>query len=1082
MAPFVALFSLFLGSASAITLAPPSSLLVESLTAPDGVDATPPRFSWTLLPVSHNTRSAAQSAFELNVYSDAAGASLMYGSGRVASNASSLVTLPLPVLAASTRYYWRVRVWDGGAEGPTTWSSVSTFSTGLFDPADWAPSVWVSGGTVNASMNLLRSSFLMPAGARITSALLHVAGVGAHAAFVNGARAGNVESRLDGGVTHYPVRVLYTTRDVTAELVPGGENVLGVALGNFWYGDAGWYKRPPYPFPSAANGGGFSFAAPLQARVLLVVRFADGSTSRIATTSDGTWAGARGDVSFDSLYDGEDVDGLRRAALAGWAAPGFTPTPGDWSALQAAPTSAPATNASLSSALYEPMMSVSETQALRKWEALDGSTVFDFGANDVGVVRWTLRGLDAGTRITARYAEVAQHPPYGPSDGSLYYGSLRNALQTDTFIAAGADVEVFEPTFTAHGFRYAQVWGLPASLPLSDAVAVRIHNAVPPGADVAFPATASVLAAVQAACVASIGSNLQGGPGSCGARDERQFFTGDTAVTVHASLQNFRLRALLASWARTGVDNQNEDGSIGYYLPTPNGDVRNGSPQWSTGFPHVLHELVALEGDLATARAAFPALLRYIDFNERVYYNESMRKCGSLACYTPVWPAEWQQNGPGPNASCVNAGGYIRDLRLAGDIASALGEVATSTELHARAAARRAEFHAAFFSPANGTYGAGTDTEVAIALAESVPPTSSVAATLVATLSAAVAARNYSVDVGIVGGRAFWGGLAGLGLSRMGLHMLLRTEAPSYGYMVAGVDNLEPSETLWELWRGDVGSAIMSSRNHLMFASVSSFLLDLAAGVIPSAGAAGWAAGARIAPAGWGLLDPALPEAAGWVATPRGRVSVSWSNVAGGGPPAPSTPAPCGQVSEVGTLVLGCSGALVTNVTFAAFGTPTGSCATGWTRGACDAHGAAAIVASACLGRASCALPVTVAEFGGVDPCEGVKKSLAVSLSCGPTPSPPPSPPLSRPLGALNVTIPPGLGAATVVIPAFNASSAGELDVTEGGTLVWRAGTFVAGVPGVRAGGSVAAPALDGGFALELTVDAGVFAFAVSGM
>ncbi len=67
----------------------------------------------------------------------------------------------------------------------------------------------------------------------------------------------------------------------------------------------------------------------------------------------------------------------------------------------------------------------------------------------------------AGTTVTLIHAEVLQHPPYGPVDGSIYVGNLRSAKATDTFTLKGTGApETFEPHFTCvgNGLRVL-VWG-----------------------------------------------------------------------------------------------------------------------------------------------------------------------------------------------------------------------------------------------------------------------------------------------------------------------------------------------------------------------------------------------------------------------------------------------------------------------------------------------------------------------------------------------------------------------------------------------------------------------------------------------
>jgi hypothetical protein len=83
----------------------------------------------------------------------------------------------------------------------------------------------------------------------------------------------------------------------------------------------------------------------------------------------------------------------------------------------------------------------------------------------------------------------------------------------------------------------------------------------------------------------SIATNLQHGPQSCAGRDERQFFTGDTALGAEASILSFGLGPMYTLWLDTALDEQNADGSVGFYAPTPITDGRDGSANWMTGFP-----------------------------------------------------------------------------------------------------------------------------------------------------------------------------------------------------------------------------------------------------------------------------------------------------------------------------------------------------------------------------------------------------------------------------------------------------------------------------------------------------------------
>jgi alpha-L-rhamnosidase len=85
-----------------------------------------------------------------------------------------------------------------------------------------------------------------------------------------------------------------------------------------------------------------------------------------------------------------------------------------------------------------------------------GRTLLDFGQNLVGRLRLEVAG-PAGTVITLRHAEVLEH-------GELGTRPLRGAVATDRYTLRGGGVETWEPEFTFHGFRYAEVEGWPGTL------------------------------------------------------------------------------------------------------------------------------------------------------------------------------------------------------------------------------------------------------------------------------------------------------------------------------------------------------------------------------------------------------------------------------------------------------------------------------------------------------------------------------------------------------------------------------------------------------------------------------------------
>ena len=85
-----------------------------------------------------------------------------------------------------------------------------------------------------------------------------------------------------------------------------------------------------------------------------------------------------------------------------------------------------------------------------------GVYIVDFGQEFSGVEKLRLQG-PAGATIQVRTGEILN------ADGTLYTENLRTALSTDHFILAGKGIEVLQPQFTFHGFRYLELTGLPPS-------------------------------------------------------------------------------------------------------------------------------------------------------------------------------------------------------------------------------------------------------------------------------------------------------------------------------------------------------------------------------------------------------------------------------------------------------------------------------------------------------------------------------------------------------------------------------------------------------------------------------------------
>jgi hypothetical protein len=653
-----------------------------------------------------------------------------------------------------------------------------------------------------------------------------------------------------------------------------------------------------------------------------------------------------------------------------------------------------------------------------------------------------------------------------------------------------------------------------------------VHNDVKSRSSFAVNKGADVLNKINQGCRHSIVGNLLGGPGSCGARDERQFFTGDAALAAEASLLHYDVPAVYLHWLQTVVDQQRPNGAIGDYGPDTIGDTRDGHANWGTGFPTVAFMLWHHYGDIGVIARHLPQLHQYMDFLEMEYNKTSS---SGLRKFWPSCICGWITLGATPLNSLMSSFGYLNGLRMMADMTEAVGD-GSSTVYRRRFIERRVEFHDAFFNAANSSYGVGTQDEHALALWIGAPPTAelagAVATTLVAQIEEMIAkAENATspttkpkgVDfVGGVGVRFLFEALARNGHAATALKLAMKTTWPGYGYMF--YNELEPSTTLWELWGGDDGAASMDSRNHIYSASISTFFYKHISGI--DASRAGFDH-INIAPIS--LEDgtegaDSLWAAEAQVGTPHGPVVSSWTTHTASPTPPPGPNMPCGANSysacdmkeegdagpESAHLCIGCPGeGNISAVTFASFGSAApdaglGSCLTGLHTGMCaggsprlPCHNCAncppctngsswpnatAVVEKMCMGKPKCPIPVDFEKFG--DTCNG-KKTLAVRVECSGGRDNA-SMVLLTSLTSVyqhTVVLPVGV-AASVVIP-LRGHDAAAVTITESAQPLWNKGEFVSGIAGISGGamnkpqGGVQFEVVQGSYVFELLVPRG---------
>ena len=122
----------------------PCNLRCEYRTDPMGINTPEPRFSWEF---SSDLRAQVQTAYEILVSENPGDLDrdrgTMWKSGMVESEDNIQAAYEGKPLQAATRYYWKVRTWDG-AGNPSPFSEPAWFETALPEN-DWAAN-WIWDG------------------------------------------------------------------------------------------------------------------------------------------------------------------------------------------------------------------------------------------------------------------------------------------------------------------------------------------------------------------------------------------------------------------------------------------------------------------------------------------------------------------------------------------------------------------------------------------------------------------------------------------------------------------------------------------------------------------------------------------------------------------------------------------------------------------------------------------------------------------------------------------------------------------------------------------------------------------------
>jgi alpha-L-rhamnosidase len=720
---------------------------------------------------------------------------------------------------------------DGSAQimktGEGDWASAldptGNWQSPQFDDQSWAPAVpsQPANGTEpvghpwrTGAVKALRREFQISA--PVSSARLYATALGAYKFYLNGRPVG--DQVLSPGWMDFREHVAYQAYDVTT-LVKDGSNAIGALLA------PGWYTTPLAWFGEGYNYGDTPPALLAQLRL----EHADGSVEWVAT--DASWKADVSPILTAEIYNGETYDA--RKVQPGWDSAGFSDA--NWKAVQIVQPHP----VEIVAQTFQPIRVAKVLPAKAVTSPKPGIYIYDFGQNLSGVARIRIQG-PAGNDVQLRFGEVLNR------DGTLYVENLRSAKATDHFILAGKGTEEYQPSFTFHGFRYAEVSGVGSRPPLDAVHAVVFHTDAP--STVELKTGSAMVNKLWSNILWGQRSNFVGVPTDCPQRDERLGWTGDAQVFWRTASYNMDLAAFSRKYAGDLRGTQVGTAMYGIYAPGTNASNPGHATGWSDAGVIVPWTSWLQTGDVAIIEQNWDAMEKYLSTIEEGNPNHLWKNNYGIAF------GDWL-SPEGPTAEDLIATAYwAYDTDLMRQMAHAVGRPADEQKYADLFQKIKTAFNEAYvrrdgfvgavppppvFAPGLkkplSTVPVDTQTGYVLALHMNLLP-DELRPIVGKRLVDKIAANGWRLATGFLGTPYLLGALTDTGHAEVAYRLLLNTNYPSWGYLVE-----HGATTMWERWNGDqINDPSMNSFNHYAYGAVADWIYRYAAGVDTVAPGAGF--------------------------------------------------------------------------------------------------------------------------------------------------------------------------------------------------------------------------------------------------
>ncbi len=429
----------------------------------------------------------------------------------------------------------------------------------------------------------------------------------------------------------------------------------------------------------------------------------------------------------------------------------------------------------------------------------------------------------------------------------MYVENLRTAKATDHFILAGKGEEEFEPQFTYHGFRYAEVSGVKGRPDPKDVEAVVIHTDAPFTAE--LHTGSEMLNRLWSNIVWGQRSNFVGVPTDCPQRDERLGWSADAQVFWRTASYNMDLTAFSRKFSGDLRGTQVGTDMYGIFAPGTDAENPGYGTGWSDAGVIVPWTSWIQTGDTKIVDENWNGMKKYLDAIHTANPDYLWKKNYGIPF------ADWLAPEGVTPVDLIATAYWAYDVTLMKQMAAATGRSAEAAEYGELFDKIRDAFGKAYTRPdgfvggvppppvfASGTGEKLSDQPVetqagyVLAINMNLLP-ESLRKVAGQRLADRIAANHGQLGTGFLGTPYLLAALTDTGHLDVAYKLLLNVEYPSWGYLVE-----HGATTMWERWNGDQmrGDPSMNSYNHYAYGAVADWVYRYAAGIDTVAGDPGF--------------------------------------------------------------------------------------------------------------------------------------------------------------------------------------------------------------------------------------------------